>query len=163
MGEIFICSLLSFVGFVFFHLVLTRLSPPRFFFKSIVLFLLVSSGLIIGLHFIDHRSFWYIVVFEFLFYFMWALYVIVLVNVQNSFSLGALQALLRQPDHRLSASDLSGFFAMDSSLEKRLEGLKVNGLLIEGSSGVLVLTTKGKVLAQTALFLRRAFRITEVG
>lgn len=101
-----------------------------------------------------------------MFYIFWALYIIVLVNAQNSFSLGLLLVLTKktQPYREVEPENISKLFGISDSLHKRIHSLEINGLLkISSDQKYYELTSRGIILAKVALFLRRIFYITDVG
>jgi hypothetical protein len=100
---------------------------------------------------------------ELFFYFLWSYYTIFFVNVLNSYSLGLLQVILRNPNKRIMVKDLEKHFDLPTSLSNRVNTLKQTGLVSEDAQRRLWITPKGNILANGALFLRSMMRITDVG
>lgn len=166
MYELFCQSFLLFLLYIAAHLIFCRWNRRQFFARAIFIFIIFAIGSAVHALSVYHWPLLDTLIYELIFYFLWALYVIVLVNAQNSFSLGALQILLKRKNENAPISPTL-LFPMESSLEKRLEILKINGLIIElpkeTAETSFQLTSKGQRLAKAALFLRRILRISDVG
>lgn len=162
MFDLLIQSFVLFLLYVAVHIGICHISISRFVIKAAILFATFSLFATFYLVLCKHYSIVDILIFGLNFYFFWALYIIVLVNAQNSFSLGAIQVILNKKS-AASIADMSSMFRLDDSLSRRLEILKANGLISEHKKDYFELTIKGKKLAKTALFIRKILGITDVG
>lgn len=86
------------------------------------------------------------------------LYLIVLVNVQNSVSLSAMNRVLAQG--RVARTDFEALLCSGASVAARLADMAVNGMA-KDVNGRYSLTAKGRAFASGALLVRRVFNIKD--
>lgn len=163
MIELFCQASLFFAVYVLMDLVVSRFSKGGFFLRAVVSFFIFSFAAAFYMLIVLDKAVIDTFLCGVLFYLLWALYTIVLVNVRNSFSLGLLQVFLKKPGHEIHEKDLEPLFALPASINERIEGMKKSGLISEDASGNLRVTPKGKLLAKGTLMLRSMLRITDVG
>lgn len=85
-------------------------------------------------------------------------YLVVLVNVQNSTSLSAMAVVLNAGV--APAAEFSALLSRNSNVHNRLSDLVNNGLVAE-ENGVYRLTAKGRSLSKAALLVRAVLGLTE--
>lgn len=80
--------------------------------------------------------------------------------IDRSLTLRIMIEFLNCPDGVLTYERLRSVYSFEDMVMLRLEGMKVNGYVLEDSAGRYSLTLRGKILTDLMLFFRRCFKGT---
>lgn len=95
-------------------------------------------------------------------YFLWAFFVIVLVNAQNSFSLGVLRFLSKESS-KITLETLKTKFHIEESIAVRIQALTDSGFLTQEPDGSLNLSPLGHKISSISHWVIRILRIQNIG
>jgi hypothetical protein len=160
MTALFASALMFFAGGVILHLLFTRLITNANFVRDGYVFLLLTAT--VSSLFVRGTGAWSLLFLQLHLIILWNLYTIFFINLMNSVSLRMMTEIGNAPSRSLSGEELLALYSDEEALQSRVGGLVSTGLL-QRDGQELVLTGKGRVLAQFLKVIRKLFGIEFYG
>lgn len=152
MGESIILTFQFFLGAVFMHLLLCRVSASRFMFKGLGIGLLAVLLMI----FFQFQKKEIDLISLYLLGTGWLAYLMFFINLLNSVTLKMLSALSESRNEVLLNTDFDNFFSEENGLASRIDSMIENGFL-ESRNDELSLTSRSLFMVWCVSLLRKIF------
>ena len=160
MTAAFCSGLVLFLAGVAAHLVVLRFTSSRWF---LALGLLLGAAVgAVGAIRIAPSGAGYALVALFVFGTLWFVYLVVLVNVQNSVTLRIVREIARSPVASASQGELDAAFPDEAALESRIAAMERNRLVAREGDDIAV-RPLGAFIGRCVLVIRKAFGIVRSG